>query len=376
MTPRSAESADTVPAMVGFARTLRSAGVGVGPERVHAWVDALRHLDAGQTAHVYWSGRLTLCSGPDDLQVYDATFAAYFGEPPVLAPRQRRSSTTITVPVPVDGSRDTADGHDRHPSATVAASRHEVLRHRDLAALNAAERAEVRRMLAALSPSGPVRQSRRLRPARYGQLDASRTVRAMLRRGGEPARLHYRARTLTPRRLVLLVDVSGSMAAYADGMLRFAHAACRRRPSTEVFTIGTRLTRVTRELRLPDPDRAMAAAGAAVPDWSGGTRLGEQIKAFLDRWGQRGTARGAVVVVASDGWERGDVTLLESQAIRLRRLAHRVVWVSPHAGRYGFAPEAAGLRVVLPSVDALVAGHTADALDRLARLLSQEDIHA
>jgi hypothetical protein len=141
-----------------------------------------------------------------------------------------------------------------------------------------------------------------------------------------------------------------------------------------VFTIGTRLTRVSRELRQPDPDRALAAASAAVPDWSGGTRLGEQLKAFLDRWGQRGTARGALVVVASDGWERGEVSLLGAQMVRLRRLAHRVVWVSPHAGKDGFAPATAGLQAALPSIDALVAGNTADALDRLARLVSHDEI--
>lgn len=181
---------------------------------------------------------------------------------------------------------------------------------------------------------------------------------------------------MKPRRLVLLVDVSGSMAPYADGLLRFAHAACRRRATTEVFTVGTRLTRVSRELRHPDPDHALHDASAAVPDWSGGTRLGDQIKAFLDRWGQRGTARGAVVVVASDGWERGDVSVLAEQAVRLRRLAHRLVWVSPHAGKDGFTPETAGLRAVLPAVDLLVAGHSVDTLDRLAALLSEEEIHA
>ncbi|HEU4542386.1 MAG TPA: VWA domain-containing protein [Jiangellaceae bacterium] len=362
-----------VAAMVGFARTLRAAGIAAGPERVHAWADALRHLDAGQTAHVYWSGRLTLCSGPDDLLIYDAAFAAYFGEQPVPTLRRRPPSATVIVPVP---SEEGTDGRQESEgtSLTVSASRQEVLRHRDIARLTAAERAEVGRLLAALSPIGPTRRSRRRRPSRHGRLDPARTVRAMLRRGGEPARLHHRERVERPRRLVLLIDVSGSMSAYADSLLRFAHAACRRRPSTEVFTIGTRLTRVSRELRQPDPDRALAAASAAVPDWSGGTRLGEQLKAFLDRWGQRGTARGAVIVVASDGWERGDVSLLGAQMVRLRRLAHRVVWVSPHAGKDGFAPATAGLQAALPSVDRLVAGNTADALDRLARLVSRDVI--
>ena len=157
----------------------------------------------------------------------------------------------------------------------------------------------------------------------------------MLRRGGEPVRLERRARRVRPRRLVLIVDVSGSMQPYADPYLRFAHAAARRRTGTEVFTVGTRLTRVTREMRSRDPSAALLAVSGAVPDWSGGTRLGELVKAFLDRWGQRGVARGAVVVVASDGWERGDATLLGAQMARLARLAHRVVWVNPHRGHAG-----------------------------------------
>lgn len=366
-----------LPALVGFARTLRAAGVPAGPARVHAWVEALGHLDAERTADVYWSGRLTLCAGPEELAAFDSAFSAFFGDAPVRRVRRPVATVTLPVAVPADDVPTGEPGEGPDVSAvTATASRAEVLRHRDLAELSAAERAEISRLLAALRPSGPARRTRRRRRDHHGELDVSRTVRAMLRRGGEPARLHHRSRTSTPRRLVLLVDVSGSMAAYADGLLRFAHAACRRRRSTEVFTMGTRLTRISRELHGLDADTALIAASAAVPDWSGGTRLGEQLKAFLDRWGRRGIARGAVVVVASDGWERGDVSQLAEQMRRLRRLAHQVVWVSPHAGKDGFAPETAGLRAVLPSVDVLVAGHTLDTLEDLADLLCREDARA
>jgi uncharacterized protein with von Willebrand factor type A (vWA) domain len=228
----------------------------------------------------------------------------------------------------------------------------------------------VRRLIALLDPVGETRVSRRHRPAYRGTVDPGRTVRTMLRRGGEPVRLERRARRVRPRRLVLLVDVSGSMQPYADPYLRFAHAAARRRPGTEVFTIGTRLTRITREMRSRDPSTALLAVSAAVPDWSGGTRLGELLKAFLDRWGQRGVARGAVVVVASDGWERGDATQLGDQMARLARLAHRVVWVNPHRGMPGYVPMTAGMQAALPSVDDFVDGHTFDALERLATLLA------
>jgi uncharacterized protein with von Willebrand factor type A (vWA) domain len=161
------------------------------------------------------------------------------------------------------------------------------------------------------------------------------------------------------------------MAPYADWTLRFAHAAVRVRPlATEVFTVGTRLTRVTRALRLRDPEAALQAAAATVPDWSGGTRLGESLRAFLDLWGQRGAARSAVVVIASDGWECGGAELLGEQAARLQRLAHAVIWVNPHKGKDGFAPETAGMVAALPHVDTLLAGHTVDAFADLARSIA------
>jgi hypothetical protein len=194
----------------------------------------------------------------------------------------------------------------------------------------------------------------------------------MLHDGGEPGALVRDHRRDKPRRLVLLLDVSGSMGPYADTMLRFAHAAVRVAPSaTEVFTMGTRLTRVTRQLRVRDPEAALDAAGRAVPDWSGGTRLGESVQAFLDRWGQRGTARQAVVLMVSDGWERGDAALLGEQMRRLARLAHRVVWVNPHKGKAGFAPLTGGMLAALPAVDELVAGHSFQALRSVAEVISR-----
>jgi uncharacterized protein with von Willebrand factor type A (vWA) domain len=361
-------SGDAAATLVGFARTLRAAGVDATPDRVHQTVLATEHLDPARRRDLYWAGRLTLCSGPDDLERYDRAFAAYFaGE--AAPPRRSVPPVTVVRPVAVPGSADPgAAGTDDVPAAT--ASELEVLRHRDLAALSPAERETVRALIAAIDPVGATRLSRRLRPSHRGALDTRRTVRAMLRRGGEPVRLEHRARRLRPRRLVLLVDVSGSMQPYADAFLRFAHAAARTRPGTEVFTIGTRLTRVTREMRGRDPSAALLAVSGSVPDWSGGTRLGELLKAFLDRWGQRGLARGAVVLVASDGWERGDATLLGEQMRRLARLAHRVVWANPHRGQPGYAPMTAGMQAALPHVDDFVDGHSLAALQHLAAVLS------
>jgi uncharacterized protein with von Willebrand factor type A (vWA) domain len=348
--------------------------VAATPDRVQAMLAATAALGAGDPAGVYWAGRLTLCGEPDDLPVYDAAFAAYFAGRRPAPPRSLPVDiTTPRVSVPfASGTGDDGGEDDPDEVLNLAASPVEVLRHRDVAELSTVERAEVRRLLELLTPGTAPRRSRRHRPARRGTVDARRTVRAALRQDGEPARLSRQRRRHKPRRLVLLLDVSGSMAPYADALLRFAHAAVRRRPTlTEVFTLGTRLTRVTRALRHRDPDAALRAAGAAIPDWHGGTRLADSLRAFLDRWGRRGTARGAVVVVCSDGWEFGDPAPLAGQLDRLSRLAYRLVWVNPHRGKPGYAPLAGGMAAALPYLDDFVAGHSVAALQELVEVIAR-----
>ncbi|KQS58473.1 hypothetical protein ASG36_10415 [Geodermatophilus sp. Leaf369] len=368
----SAGTRDVVDVVLGFARTLRHAGVGASPDRVEAMLQAVGHLDVLDATDVYWAGRLTLCASPDDLDRYDAAFAAYFaGEAPRKPPRSAQQEQRMAESAPISAS-DAGGGEDTEeaPDLKAAASEDEVLRTRDVSELSIAERDQLRRLFALLVPAAPMRPSRRRRPDLHGQVHPGRTVRRALRDGGEITRLQHRRARPRPRRVVLLVDVSGSMSPYADALLRFAHAAVRARPaSTEVFTIGTRLTRVTREMRLRDPDKALAASGHAIPDWSGGTRIGEVLKAFLDRWGQRGTARGAVVVLCSDGWERGGTELLAEQMRRLHRLAHSVVWVNPHKGRVGYEPLTGGMQAALPAVDHFVAGHSLAAFEELAGVI-------
>jgi uncharacterized protein with von Willebrand factor type A (vWA) domain len=361
--------------LTGFARTLRHAGVAATPDRVHTMLACVDALDVTEPGAVYWAGRLALCGEPDDLPIYDAGFAAYFGgESPGRPPPLPVAPTIPRVQVPfVSGPPVESDDTDEPAEVlSVAASPVEVLRHRDVAALTARERDEVRRLLALLAPGAAARRSRRRGPARRGDVDPHRTVRYTLRRAGEPARLQWRNRRDKPRKLVLLLDVSGSMTPYADALLRFGHAAVRRRPSsTEVFTIGTRLTRVTRALRLRDPDAALREASTAIPDWHGGTRLADSLRAFLTRWGQRGTARGAVVVVCSDGWERGDPGALAEQMDRLSRLAYRLVWVNPHRGKAGYVPLAGGMAAALPYLDEFVAGHSLAALEELVGVIAR-----
>ncbi|MGW2323173.1 vWA domain-containing protein [Streptomyces sp. NPDC001233] len=358
--------------LLGFVRVLRVAGVDASTERLYAFLRAVAALRPGVRADVYWAGRATLCGGHDDLERYERVFAAYFGPSPEETTRPTRAAPPprprlVARAAPMGTGTPGEEEPSGSPVAALASSA-EVLRHRDVATLEGAERDQLRRLLAAFALQGQARRAARRRPARRGEVDPRRTVRELLRRGGEPARLRRHARVEQPRRVVLLVDVSGSMAPYAEALLRFAHAAVRA-GRTEVFTIGTRLTRVTRELAHRDPDLAMTAVAAAVPDWRGGTRLGELVREFLNRWGQRGMARGAIVVLLSDGWERGDPELLGQQMRRLHALAHQVVWANPRKARPGYAPLAAGMAAALPSVDAFVEGHSLAALEALAAVV-------
>ena len=363
---------DAVDSLVGLAATLRSSGVRASSDRVHAAVEALAALDPTRRADVYWATRLTLCGSREDHVRFDDVFAAYFGaRPGQVVRRQRLSRPQLQLVASPDEPGEEGQPPSTQEQISAAASSVEQLRHRDVKAMTVAEKQHLAVLLAALRLPGERRTTRRLRPSAHGSVDGSRTLRAWLAAGGEPARLRRRSPATRARRVVLLVDVSGSMESYADALLRFAHAASRRGSApTEVFALGTRLTRLTRELALRDPDTAMASVAAALPDAGGGTRLGVLVKQFLDQWGQRGTARGAVVVVLSDGWERGDAALLGDQMARLHRLAHRVVWCNPRKAAPGYAPLAAGMAAALPHVDDFVEGHSLAALERLAEVVA------
>ncbi len=345
----------------------------MGTDAADRYVRALGAVELADRRQVYWAGRAALCRGPEDIPVYDLAFQSWFGDapPPVAARGGRVREARIAGLSPASrGSadrRDDADGDALH----VAAGDAEILRHRDIAELTAAERAHLDRMLAGLRVAPPTRPALRRRPSRTGPVDPRRTLRRTLAAGGEPVRPDHHRRARRPRRVVLLIDVSGSMGPYADTLLRFAHAVAHGRTArggrtdTEVFSLGTRLTRLTRAMRSRDPETALAAAGRAVPDWAGGTRLGETLGVFLDRHGRRGLARGATVVVFSDGWERGDASLLGDQVALLHRLAHAIIWVNPHAGAAGYRPVQSGMAAALPHVDRLLAGHSLATLQRL-----------
>jgi hypothetical protein len=355
---RFAHAADEL--LLGFTRALRASGVPVTMDRAQSFLAAVAVVGLEDRKATYWAGRATLCSGPDDLDRYDQVFSAWFlgDETPTgrrpAEPRPPQTQAALEDP----GGEGTSEADDDPLRAR--ASDVEVLRHRDIAEMSANERARLALMFDLLRPRSPRRRAHRRSPWHRGDIDADRTLRRTLQRMGEPAEIAWRRRTTRPRRVVLLVDVSGSMSPYADSLLRLAHryVASTNPGLTEVFTVGTRLTRITRALRVRDADQAIIAAGRTVPDWSGGTRLGETLQIFLDRWGQRGCARGAVVVVFSDGWERGDTALLAHQMRRLHGLAHRVVWVNPHVGKAGYQPVQQGIVAALDHVDHFVAGHS------------------
>ncbi|MBS43924.1 MAG: hypothetical protein CMH83_12335 [Nocardioides sp.] len=364
---------------MAFTHALRGAGVPVTPDRGQAFLDAAAAVGADDATAVRVAGRATLCGSPDDLARFDQVFVEFFDHRTVL-PRRRDVPPRAPAPTSLPLSDETGDGDGREDAdedvVRAAASAVERLRHRDVADLSAGERERLNALLAGLPVRPPLRRVARHEPWRRGTLDARRTLRDSLRRAGEPGRVAWRRRAVRPRRVVLLVDVSGSMAPYADALLRLAHrltsgcaAGAAGGGRVETFALGTRLTHLTRAMRLRDPERALVAAGDAVPDWSGGTRLGETLQAFDRRWGRRGLARGAVVVVLSDGWERGDCTLLAEQVARLQRASHRLVWVNPHRGKAGYQPVQAGVRAVLPFVDDFVAGHSVATFAALLRIV-------
>ena len=364
-------------AAVAFARVLRGAGLDVPVGSTVTYARALAAVGLDRRADAYWAGRATLVRGPEDVPVYDRAFAAFWGHASADTVVPDAEPETVVIAIDTDdGDEDgqgDADEPIEDPTLRLRFSRAEVLRERDFARYSTDEHAEARRLMADLRLVGARRASRRLRPSRHGRgrTDLRRTVRRSLRAGGDPTRRATLTPTTRPRRIVLLCDVSGSMEPYARALLRFLHVGVAGRGRVEAFALGTRLTRLTRELSSRDPDAALAAAAARVTDWSGGTRLGEGLHAFNERWGVRGMARGSVVVILSDGWDRGDAELLACEMARLARVAHRIVWVNPLKATPEYAPLARGMAAALPYVDNFVEGHSLHALEELVDVIAE-----
>jgi hypothetical protein len=374
---------DLPPLVAAFGRRLHEAGVPVTAERSARFAQALTLVRPVARTRLYWTARAVLVSDPAQVKAFDAVFFSVFGsraEEPLPPPEDRRH-----VPAPRDerpatgrgtgGASGAAaaprgDGEAQEVAVPVAASDEERLRGKRFDALEPGELAQLYRLMAKLELATPKRRTRRAERARRGErVDLRRTLRASLRTGGDPSRLAHRRRRVVPRRIVLLCDISGSMEPYARAYLQFLTCAGR---DAEAFVFATRLTRITRALATRSPERAIQRAAAAAPDWSSGTRIGDALRAFNDRHGRRGMARGAVIVILSDGWERGEPALVAREMERLARLAYRIVWVNPRVSASGFAPRAGGMAAALPHVDALVSGHSLEALAEVAGAIAAE----
>jgi uncharacterized protein with von Willebrand factor type A (vWA) domain len=344
-------TADSVETLVRFGRALRVAGLPVGPDRVASFSRAAALLPPGE---LYWAGRATLLSRPEQIEVYDALFAAFFGPPtPDRGP-------PIRVRIEMEAETDVG-----------LASPVELLKEKSFSRCSREELSQLAELMSRIDLSVPRRRTRRREAARAGTPDLRRTLRRSFRTGGEPLERAWRRRRKRSRRLILLLDVSGSMDAYSRALVMFAHAALRSDKRWEAFCFGTRLTRVTRQLEGSDPDEALGRAAAEVLDWDGGTRIGESLKRFLDEYGHSGLARGAVVVLCSDGLEVGDPELLAEQMARLHRLAYRVVWLNPLQEDPAYEPLARGMKAALPYVDVFASGHSLASLEEVGAALSR-----
>jgi uncharacterized protein len=375
--PVALTGADPAEIAVAFTQILRGLGVRVPTSSTHTFAQALCVTGIADRDDTYWAGRATLVHRPEDIDPYDRAFAVFFEGRGHDAPDPAPSAPQ-TVTVAIDSDDDDEDGDGASDSSDddvieLRFSTTEILRNKDFAEYSGDELAHAQALMSHLRLIGAPRASLRLGPSRRRtpRPDIRRTVRASIEAGGEPIERHFSAPTPRLRRLVLVLDVSGSMEPYARALLRFVHAAVAGRQKVEAFALGTRLTRITRELTSRDPDVALQAAGQRVVDWSGGTRLGAGLRQFNDEWGIRGLARNSIVVILSDGWDRGDPDELAAQMERLQRVTHRLIWVNPLKVTPGYAPLARGMAAALPHVDRFVEGHSIAAMEELARVIAE-----
>jgi hypothetical protein len=403
----SAGAARLVANVARFGRALRTAGLDVGPSQVQDAVAALASVDVGSREQCYWALRCALTSSPEHAEIYDRAFASFWaggaeavparpgagagaqedaregsgaagdepdsregaGESGPRAARDADARLGRALDPDARGAGDNEAEGERGESGT-RVSALERLARMDFARYGERELRDASRLLERIAAAAPVRRSRRQRAARDGRVfDKRQTLRAAMRTEGYPLACRWRRARVVPRKLVFLVDISGSMQPYARVMVMFMQAAVRAHARVEAFTFATRLTRVTRELEHRDQEQALRAAAALVRDWAGGTRIGENLAALNDHWGPLGITRGAVVIIVSDGWERGDPTLLGQEMEILRRMAHTVIWVNPLSAEPGYAPLAKGMAAAMPHLDHFLPGHNLRSLETLAQVL-------
>jgi uncharacterized protein with von Willebrand factor type A (vWA) domain len=369
---------DLPPFVGAFSRRLHDAGVPITPERTADVARALELVRPISRRRLYWTARGVFVSDQSQVKAFDRVFFEVFGsriddsafepddhtkptepETPHHTPDTQAGELTRggIAPSPAAGSSEADTPEVEVPH--LLASSEERLATKSFDALEPAELAQIYQLMSRLQVATPERRTRRHKKSRHGShIDMRRTLRGSLRSGGDPVHLRRRRRRITRRRLVMLCDISGSMEPYARAYLQFLTSAVGSGPNAEVFVFATRLTRLTRALSSRNPERAIQRAAHAAPDWSSGTRIGDALKTFNDRHGRRGMARGAVIVILSDGWERGDPKLVGREMERLSRLAHRIIWVNPRVSASLFSPKTGGMAAALPYCDELVSGHS------------------
>jgi len=359
-----------------FGRLLRRAGLAVDPAQTRLFLRAMLLLGLSRKADIKAAGRAIYVARCEDRARYDAVFELFwrprtggsaFGQRLPRLSQGSLSDTGRALP-PSSSDQDWVDLVT--PIAIRAPSEREQLRQADFASLTSSEARDAQAMLEALRPRLPRRAARRREVGPHGRHLAGRLMlRRALATGGESLHWRWLERRMRPRPIVLICDISGSMERYSRFLLRFAHALERSGAPVEIFVFGTRLTRITRELRVRDPDLALRRVAEKVVDWSGGTRIGESLHALNRQWVRRTIKSGAIVLIVSDGWERGDPALLAREMATLRRSCHRLLWLDPLASRAGFEPVTSGLRAALPHTDGLVPCGTVASLEALAETL-------
>ncbi len=375
MAEAAVEDAPFVGMLVDFGRVLRDGGIPVGSGDLLTYCAAMEPLDPTDVVDLYWGGRTTLVTRREQIPTYDRLFRRFFldegadeGDPIRRSVRAKAlSQATLEIP---DPGPDAEQRGEQEARLGLVASDAELLRQKSFAACTPEELAALRRIMAQVRLTPPRRRTRRTTRADRGpRPDLRRTVRETLRTHGEPPALYWRRRRLRTRPLILILDVSGSMSDHSRNLLQFAYSARRANTRVEVFCFGTRLTRITRALERRRPDEALEQAAAAVFDWDGGTRIGDSLTTFVRGWAARGTCRGGIVVICSDGLDRGDPDVLAKAMERLARLSHRVVWINPNLGDGGLLPDTLGMAVAAPHIDELLSGHDLAALERFVERL-------
>jgi uncharacterized protein with von Willebrand factor type A (vWA) domain len=383
-TSREAFGVETIhldlPSLAGaLSRRLHDGGVPTTPERSANFAQALTLVRPVSRRRLYWTARSVFVSDDAHVKAFDAAFFSVFGGRAAGDESTPVDDTQTVVESDVRpdvSSSPSSERNDDAPEVEVPlamASDDELLASKSFDALEPDELAQLYRLMSRLGPATPLRRTRRYEKGRRGEhVDMRRTLRASLRTGGDPIRVARRRRRVARRRLVMLCDISGSMEPYARAYLQFLTCAAGSGPHAEAFVFATRLTRLTRALASRSPETAIQRAAAAAPDWSSGTRIGDALREFNDRHGRRGMARGAVIVIISDGWERGDPMLVGREMERLARLAHRIVWVNPRVSAGAFSVQAGGMVAALPYCDALVSGHNFEALGTVVEAIGAE----